>query len=103
MAKGEYKIPFDEDGNQLDYDYSWGSGFDMRDNHVFQDTLVFKEYGRGRSSITFTMKRQSAGTTVSVFVSDFADMLPFMVNGQITGKFTFVKKGSNFGCKFLET
>jgi len=100
--KGDYKIPFDKKGNQLDYpapDYgNPGSGTVWIDNHVFGDTLTLHGYGRGRSSVTFIMSRPD-GRTVSVFVSDFYDMATKMVHGEITGVFTFAKKGANYGCK----
>ena len=97
MSKGNYKIPFDRNGNQMDYE-GYGVG-EMKDNFEFFDTLTFQSYGRGRSSVTFTMKRASTNTTVSMFVSDFADIVGKMNHGHITGTFTFTKKGQNYGCK----
>lgn len=99
MAKGDYQVPFDADGNQQDYP-GW-RGTEWRDNFEFEDFLAYKNYGRGRSSITFTMERSNGGT-VSVFVSDFDDMLPHMTFGKLHGRFTFVKKGQNYGCKLVE-
>jgi hypothetical protein len=96
MVKGSYQIPFDKDGNQLDY--IWGMN-ELLDNFVFNDTLSFKKYGRGRSSITFEFIRESNGKTVSMFVSDFSAIVKELVDGKISGEFTFVKKGANFGCK----
>lgn len=99
MSKINYKIPFDAKGNQLDYD---GYGVnDLKDNFEFSDTLTFRHYGRGRSSITFIMERASNGKTVSMFVSDFADIIDKMSHGSVTGTFTFAKKGQNFGCKMV--
>lgn len=98
MAKTNYKIPFDKNGNQMDYE---GYGLDeMVDNFEFEDTLTFQSYGRGRSSVTFTFKRVN-GKTVSMFVSDFADIVGKMNHGHITGRFTFSKKGQNYGCKMV--
>ena len=98
MATGNYKIPFDNAGNQLDYE-GWGCA-EMRDNFEFEDTLTFQSYGRGRSSVTFTFKRVN-GQTVSMFVSDFSDIVNKMNHGHVTGRFTFVKKGQNYGCKMV--
>jgi len=58
-------------------------------------------YGRGRSAVGFEMVR-SNGKTVNMFVSDFHIVIPHMVNGKVTGRFTFIKKGQNYGCKLLE-
>lgn len=96
---GSYQIPFDAAGNQLDYP-GWSKNV-WKDNFEFEDFLTYKSYGRGRSSITFTMERANGGM-VSVFVSDFDDMLPYMTFGKLHGRFTFVKKGQNYGCKLLE-
>jgi len=102
MKKGEYKIPFNR-GNQLDYpsgDYPQypETRIEWVDNHEFDDTLTLKGYGRGRSSVTFEMERTN-GKTVSVFVSDFTAMAREMIRGKISGRFTFQKKGQNYGCK----
>lgn len=110
--KGYYQIPFDKDGNQQDYPqrqwYCKGNRTHSADpkwvdNHEFDDTLVLLDYGRGRSSVTFTMRRAN-GKTVSVFVSDFCDMAKSQafVAGVIAGRFTFTKKGQNYGCRLVE-
>lgn len=81
MAKGNYKIPFSEDGNQQDYPQHWWvhtgnvlkrtlsdgrvvenlesrqEGPAWKDNFEFDDTLTLVDYGRGRSSVTFTLRR----------------------------------------------
>jgi hypothetical protein len=46
--------------------------------------------------------RRASGSTVSVFVSDFVQMLPHMTHGTLHGRFTFQKRGQNYGCKLLE-
>lgn len=105
MAKGNYKIPFSEDGNQQDYPQHWwvrtGRGPAWKDNFEFNDTLTLVDYGRGRSSVTFTLRRTD-GTTVSMFVSDFFAAAFKMHEGKITGRFTFTKKGQNYGCRLVE-
>ena len=108
MAKGDYKIPFDDEGNQLDYESfrrnpSTGAyePVGSKDNFEFTDTLTFQGYDRGRSSVTFQMKRFSTNTTVSMFISDFSEIVNKMNHGAITGTFTFVKKGQNYGCKMV--
>lgn len=104
MAKktGNYEIPFDSDGNQLHYPETyWGKTFHFRPNFEFQDTLTFTTYSRGRSAAYFYFKRTD-GTTVTVFMSDFCAMVPHLIDGRITGKFTFTKKGANYGCMLVE-
>lgn len=122
--KGNYQIPFDRNGNQQDYPsewyvgtgefkpYSWkdgeyevtrAEGPNWVDNFEFEDTLTLNGFGRGRSSVTFSMVR-SDGTTVSVFVSDFYDMAVAgaFKAGKIKGRFTFCKKGQNYGCRMVK-
>lgn len=103
--QGQYKIPFDDKGNQLDYPFwYWRDGVKIEnewvDNFVFVDTLTYTSYSTGRSAIGFNMTRTN-GTTVNVFISDFSAMIPLMVDGRITGRFTFVKKGTSYGCKYV--
>lgn len=99
--KGQYDIPFHVNGNQLDYPFWDEKQMTWKPNHVFQDTLTLVTYGRGRSSVTFEMKRKN-GKTVSVFVSDFCDMIRAMNRGVVAGAFTFTKKGANYGCKMVK-
>lgn len=109
--KGDYQIPFDQKGNQQDYPASWWKGSypnarkvgpNWVDNFEFDDTLTLIDYGRGRSSVTFTMQKKD-GKTVSVFVSDFCDMAKSseFKAGVIAGRFTFTKKGCNYGCRLI--
>ena len=105
-----YQIPFDKNGNQQDYPKSWYEGVypnnkrigpNFVENFEFNDTLTYRMYGKGRSAIGFEMVRGN-GTTVNMFVSDFHVAIPHMVSGRIKGRFTFIKKGQNYGCKLLE-
>lgn len=100
---GDYKIPFDEKGNQLghwDKRWTWVK-VDWIQNFSFQDELTYSTYERGRSSAIFKMVRLN-GKTVDVFMSDADVLIPKMRNGKVAGLFTFVKKGTNYGCKLLE-
>lgn len=123
--KGIYDIPFDRNGNQQDYPEKWAvdtgetkkypnsmdpereypvyryEGPNWKTNFEFEDTLELVSYGRGRSSITFNFRRTD-GTTVSMFVSDFFEVVFKMKEGKVAGRFTFVKKGQNYGCKMVE-
>ncbi len=121
MGKGSYQIPFNLSGSQQAYPQCWyvdtgetkvlsnGSPYPVKraegpiwlDNFEFDDTLTLIDYGRGRSSVVFDMQRTD-GTKVSVFVSDFFEMAKQMQNGKITGRFTFTKKGQNYGCCLVE-
>ncbi|MFK3741050.1 hypothetical protein [Massilia sp. TN1-12] len=97
MAKkvGDYKIPFDKAGNQLHYE-GYGNT-DWRDNAPFEDTLTYEGFSHGRSAAYFHFKRKD-GAGVTVFMKEMSEMIPRLVNGQISGTFAFVKRGKNYGC-----
>ena len=103
--KGDYQIPFNSKGDQLHYpELQWVKGSPvlatMKDNFVFEDTLKFDGMARGRSAAYFYFTR-STGTKVVVFMTDLCEMMPYLVNGEISGKFTFTKRGQNYGTIFL--
>lgn len=104
MAKktGNYQIPFNsETGDQLHYpELYFGGKLEMRDNFEFEDTISFDTYLRGRSAAYFIFKR-STGEKLVVFLTDMCDMIPRMVEGKVTGTFTFTKRGANFGTKIV--
>ncbi|TCU34113.1 hypothetical protein [Rhizobium azibense] len=95
--KGDYQIPFSSKGDQLHYP-DWGHV--MLDNFEFEDTLKFSTMARGRSAAYFYFKR-SNGAKVVVFMKDLCEMMPHINKGKITGKFTFTKRGQNYGAIFL--
>lgn len=105
--KGNYPIPFNSAGDQMHYPeplWAGGKRVDpvMKDNFVFEDTLTFLTYSRGRSAAYFEFTRRD-GKKVCFFMKDFSDMVPHMVNGLVTGKFTFTKRGQNYGTIFIGT
>ena len=112
--KKPIEVPFDKDGNQVDYP-TWSynrtpeGGYlpptpgPTLPNFEFEDTLTFDSYGKGRSSVTFYLTRKSTGKGVTMFISDFTEIVGKMVNGEITGKFTFAKRGQNYGCRLVES
>lgn len=90
------QIPFDLEDNQLHYPDAYH--VEWKDNYIFNDTIEFITYARGRSAAYFIFKR-SDDKKVIVFLIDFCDMVKYLVNGKITGEFTFCKRGCNYGCK----
>ncbi len=111
MPKGkiyEGKIPIrrNSDGTiqQLDWYQDggwWAKDVELVDNYIFEDTLRYKTYGKGRSAVTFYFESDK-GDKYTMFISDFDDIL--QNKGEIwnlDGRFTFCKKGANFGIKYL--
>jgi len=100
MKKKNYKVPYDDKGNLLSYEPLWGSA-EFKDPTVWEDTLVIENYERGRSSAIFIACSLDTQKRYPIFMSNFIEMIPLMVNGVITGKFSEVKKGANFGIEII--
>ena len=99
--KGNYQIPFDANGNQLHDPDSW-IGLEGRDTHVFEASLRYAGYCRGRSAAYMQFVRVDTRASVVVFLGDFDPIVERMVNGEVTGRFTFCKRGQNYGCCLVE-
>lgn len=77
-------------------------------NYVFEDTLVFVGYVRGCSAARIQFTAESNGAKYEMFLSDFEDAMMHsrieytdekQTGIRISGNFTFVKKGQNFGVR----
>ncbi len=96
--KGKYQIPFDIKGNQLHY-----PGFSLdhwEDNVEFPGPIEITGYARGCSAAYFEGQLKN-GCSVVIFLTDFEEMLPHLVNGSVDGLFTFIKRGQNYGVKMI--
>ena len=98
-------VPFDKRGNLMSYvlEYQNERGdVEWRENFVLETTLTWKDFYRGRSSpgIKFT---DSDGREYPMFLKDLGELLlnSTMVKGKVTGKFTFCKRGENYGIKYV--
>jgi hypothetical protein len=98
--KGNYQIPF-KNGNLQSYPYNPD---EWRDNYEFEETLEYVTYYRGRSSATIAFK-DSQGHTYEMFLTDFDDVMKRKgFNGKfVTGKWTFVKRGQNYGIRLADS
>lgn len=125
MSK-ELFVPFDRHGNMLDYSY-WGISEEEKElckkhgrfdrlypngelaemfipNFVFEDTLIFTRFSRGRSSVKAHFESKYTELKYEMFISDFQNVLKQnrIGNCHVTGRFTFVKKGQNYGIVLLK-
>ncbi len=79
--------------------YEKQEGFQWRSNEVFEDTITYQTYSRGRSSALLVFRRESNGQRLEFFMTDANDLIPLLVNGKYTGKFTYTKRGTNYATK----
>ena len=103
--KKPYKIPFYKEGGQLvDYTpYREGHGdyIEWKDNYTFQDEMRVVDTKRGRSAAHFVIESCRTGTKYTLFLTDALTIFQkgIIVNGVVSGWWTFVKRGSNYGLK----
>jgi len=108
------RVPFDKKGNLMplafapgqiaqqagtylpDYEYR---AAEWRENRVFRATLVYTGYYKGRTSTRLQFRVGGENRTVEMFIKDFDTAIKqYGFDGQrITGQWTYVKRGQNFG------
>ena len=70
-------------------------------NEEIELTLHYKNYGRGRSSVTFYWVDDN-GNQYPMFIKDVDELLrQDMGTSSVHAIFTYVKRGQNYGIKFL--
>jgi hypothetical protein len=71
---------------------------------VFEATLQYCVYERGRSAARFWFKSvtgEHVGKSFPVQISNMSEFIPLMEKGKITAKFLTRKQGSNFGLELV--
>ena len=101
VDKRVLQIPFDVDGNQEHYPNEWGRHKEYKDNFKFFTTLTFSYFSRGKSA-AYAHFTGISGRKCTMFLKHLEEAVPFLKNGSVTGTFTFVKCGQNFGVKLLK-
>lgn len=70
-------------------------------NEEIELTLHYNGYGRGRSAVTFYWKDNN-GHQYPMFIKDVDELLRQDIGtSSVHGIFTYVKRGANYGIKFL--
>lgn len=100
MYGGE--IPFDQHGCPMPY-VGYRAEAVWKENKPFRAVLTFQGFQRGRSSIkAIYVKSDDPTWEVGMFLSDFEALLKRDVSPlRITGRFVFIKRGSNYGIQQL--
>ena len=104
MKKQPLSIPFDSDGNLLNYILPSMDDVTWRENFEFSTIMTYCGFSRGRSSILFHFT-DTQGKKYLMFVSDFDDLLnrKGLEGKTINETFTFCKKGDNYGVKLANS
>lgn len=88
-------------GEHIEAKTVWGKEEVWRPNEEVELTLHYKGYGRGRSAVTFYWVDQN-GHEYPMFIKDVDELLKLdMGTSSIHAVFTYVKRGQNYGIKFL--
>lgn len=99
----ELLVPFDSDGNMLESIYRWMNKdedpwkYTLEKNKVFEDVLKIKGYHNTTATVRIRLE-DSKGKKYTMVYSHFyeAMMKLNVVNGLISGKWSFLKIGSMF-------
>ena len=77
--------------------------YEWREPWEFVDTYQITGYSRGRSAAYFNLVSKATGMKCSMFLTDMTDILTTVnINkGKIKGRWIFVKRGQNYGIKYL--
>lgn len=108
MAKKQLKIPF-KDGRPC----KWVKDVhdEERDNYEFDECLEIYGFVRGRSSAVMILRPADDhgkdfnyvnSIYYQVFLTDSKEIIQHMIHEVIYGKWTFVKRGENFGIKLVK-
>lgn len=75
---------------------------EWRKNEEVELTLHYKEYGRGRSSVTFYWADDN-GHVYPMFIKDMDELLKQNIGvSNIHAIWTYIKRGANYGIKFVK-
>ena len=99
MSKTNWKLHLKE-GN-----IRWYSGdtYDKEcDNYEFTTTLTYYGYCRGCSACNIMFRSPDFKQTLYMFMTDFDEVVDRLINGKLSGTFTFCKRGMNYGIKMVK-
>jgi len=106
MSKSTWKLLMKNDGTIAQWDmgtyYVEKFGYKYIDNFEWEDTLEYECFGRGTSAAHLYFKSTITGNSYQMFLKDFEDIVKLLVDGKVTGTFTFCKRGQNYGIKIVK-
>lgn len=93
--------PVDEKGNMMEYDGYGSKRSGEKDIVEFEETMTFKYYTKGRSSLRFILV-DSQGREWSMMAQCIDSFVQRSINGVLTGKWIMCKRGQNYGLLIVE-
>lgn len=106
-SKWNNKVPFlvESPGNMLSYadPDTNNKHIIWKDDYIFEDTLTFVDYYKGRSAVHFIFEDKNK-KSYNMFLSDFTNLIKdrILTCGKIHGVWTFRKQGQNYGIYLLQ-
>ena len=95
-----WKVPFDEDGNQMTYAASWQKCTEV-DNYEFSATLRYAGFSRGRSALNITWEDTKTGKLYESGMAMLDEVLFHNQSSMVSGVFTFKKQGTSILLKLI--
>lgn len=96
------KIPMDKWGNIL---HDNCCTFEEIENYIFDGKIVIDKLVRfdHRMYLDITIFEKDCNYKASMFFTEFVDMMKktTIVNGEISGKFTFMQRGTAIGLRYI--
>jgi hypothetical protein len=106
MSKPTWKLLMKDDGTISFWDggqrFAEIYGYKYVDNFEWEDTLEYESFGRGTSAAHLYFKSTITGKSYQMFLKDFEDIVKLLVDGKVSGIWTFCKRGQNYGVKLLK-
>lgn len=104
LFKKELKIPYKDRDKTRTYLGFYGFCTGEVKNYIFQDTLLFTGFSRGRSSVKVHFKSEITHSEYEMFLKDYELILlnTSQEPRQIVGEFCFRKAGQNYGIVLID-
>ncbi len=99
MEQEILNVPFDTEGNQM---FGLGEIRGYRKDYKFYATLTFLGFSISYNIAFNAIFISDSNTKYTMFPKDMEEIIPYLKNGSVTGNFTFVQRGQNFGVKLLK-
>jgi hypothetical protein len=107
MSTKKIPIPFDENGHLIPLvveSSSWRRGTDVAawiENTTFQGVFQFVGIAKGNYSDRMIFEDANNGEQVNMHMNDFVKAVPYMVNGVLSGNFTYARSHGKYGIRYL--